>query len=43
MLRAMIEDEAWPSAQALTSCAKSVTTSPSIFSQMRTLEPHSFE
>ncbi len=29
--RAMIEDEAWPRAQALTSWEKSVTVSPSIF------------
>ena len=41
--RAMIDEEAWPSAQAFTSWAKSVTMSPSIFSQTRTFEPHSFE
>ncbi len=41
MLRAMIEDEAWPSAQAFTSWAKSVTVSPSIFRSMVTVEPHS--
>ena len=43
MLRAMIEDEAWPSAQAFTSWAKSVTVSPSIFRSMVTVEPHSRE
>ena len=43
MLRAMIEDEAWPSAQAFTSWAKSVTVSPSIFRSMVTVEPQSFE
>jgi hypothetical protein len=40
---AMIEDEAWPRAQALTSWAKAETVSPSIFSQILTLEPQSFE
>ena len=39
----MIEDEAWPSAQAFTSWAKSVTVSPSIFRSMVTVEPQSFE
>ena len=43
MLRAMIEEEAWPSAQAFTSWAKSVTVSPSIFRSMVTVEPQSFE
>ena len=43
MLRAMIEDEAWPSAQAFTSWAKSVTVSPSIFRSTVTVEPQSFE
>ena len=41
--RAMIEDEAWPSAQAFTSWAKSVTASPSILRSTVTVEPHSFE
>ena len=40
MLRAMIEDDAWPSAQAFTSWAKSVTVSPSIFRSMVTVDPH---
>ena len=39
----MIEDEAWPSAQAFTSWAKSVTVSPSIFRSTVTVEPHSLE
>ena len=43
MLRAMIEDEAWPSAQAFTSWAKSVTVSPSILRSTVTVEPHSLE
>src|SRR5260370_13827507 len=43
MLRAMMDDEAWPSAHALTSCAKSVTVSPSILRSMVTVEPHSLE
>ena len=41
--RAMIEDEAWPSAQAFTSWAKSVTLSPSILRSTVTVEPHSLE
>ena len=41
--RAMIEDEAWPSAQAFTSWAKSVTVSPSILRSTVTVEPHSLE
>ena len=41
--RAMIEDDAWPSAQAFTSWAKSVTLSPSIFKSMVTVEPHNFD
>ena len=41
--RAMIEDEAWPSAQALTSWAKSVTTSPSILRSTFTVDPQSLE
>ena len=40
---AMIEEEACPSAQALTSWAKSVTASPSILRSTVTVEPHSFE
>src|SRR5271169_4026021 len=40
---AMIEDEAWPSAQAFTSWAKSVTTGPSILRSILTVEPHSLE
>src|ERR1700709_1823591 len=40
---AMIEDEAWPSAQAFTSWAKSVTTGPSILRSTLTVEPHSLE
>jgi hypothetical protein len=40
---AMIEDEACPSAQALTSWAKSVTTGPSMVRSTLTVEPHSFE
>src|SRR5215468_12437569 len=43
ILRAMIEDEAWPCAQAFTSWAKSVTVSPSILRSMVTVEPHSLE
>ena len=43
ILRAMIEEEAWPSAQAFTSWAKSVTVSPSIFRSMVTVEPQSFD
>ena len=42
-LRAMIEEEAWPSAQAFTSWAKSVTVSPSILRSTVTVEPHSLE
>src|ERR1035441_2119850 len=41
--RAMIEDEAWPSAQAFTSWAKSATTGPSILRSTVTVEPHSLE
>src|ERR1700739_2425570 len=40
---AMIEDEVWPSAQAFTSWAKSVTTGPSILRSILTVEPHSLE
>ena len=40
---AMIEEEAWPSAQAFTSWAKSVTTGPSILRSILTVEPHSLE
>ena len=40
---AMIEEEAWPSAQAFTSWAKSLTTGPSILRSILTVEPHSFE
>jgi hypothetical protein len=40
---AMIEDEAWPRAQAFTSWAKSVTTGPSILRSTLTVEPHSLE
>ena len=43
MLRAMIEEEAWPSAQAFTSWAKSVTSSPAILRSTVTVEPHSLE
>ena len=39
----MIEDEAWPSAQAFTSWAKSVTTGPSILRSILTVEPHNLE
>ena len=39
----MIEEEAWPSAQAFTSWAKSVTISPSILRSMVTVEPQSLE
>ncbi len=39
----MIEDEAWPSAQAFTSWAKSVTTGPFILRSILTVEPHSLE
>jgi hypothetical protein len=35
----MIEDEAWPSAQAFTSWAKPVTTSPSMVRSTVTVEP----
>src|SRR5215831_5153345 len=38
-LRAMIEDEAWPSAQAFTTWEKSVTVSPSILRSIVTVEP----
>src|ERR1017187_10547333 len=41
--RAMIEDEAWPSAQAFTSWAKSDTTEPSILTSTVTVEPHNLE
>src|ERR1700686_79445 len=41
--RAMIEDEAWPSAQAFTSWAKSDTFAPSILTSTVTVEPHSLE
>src|SRR5476651_499217 len=41
--RAMIEDEAWPSAQAFTSWAKSDTTGPSILTSTVTVEPHNLE
>ena len=39
----MIEDDAWPSAQAFTSCAKSVTTPSCILRSTVTVEPHSLE
>ena len=39
----MIEEDAWPSAQAFTSWAKSVTVSPSILRSTVTVEPHSLE
>ena len=39
----MIEDEAWPSAQAFTSWAKSLTAPPSILRSTVTVEPHSLE
>ena len=39
----MIEEEAWPSAQAFTSWAKSPTTGPFIFRSTVTVEPHSLE
>ena len=42
-LRAMIEEEACPSAQAFTSWAKSFTVSPSIVRSTVTVEPHSLE
>ena len=42
-LAAMIAEDACPSAQAFTSCAKPETRSPSILSQTLTLEPHSLE
>ena len=38
-----MEEEAWPSAQALTSWAKSLTTGPSIRRSTLTVEPHSRE
>src|SRR3974390_334167 len=43
MLRAMIEDDAWPSAHAFTSWAKSETTGPSIFRSTVTVDPHNLE
>jgi hypothetical protein len=39
----MIEEEAWPSAQAFTSWAKSVTSSPAILRSTVTVDPHSLE
>ena len=39
----MIDDDAWPSAQAFTSWAKSVTVSPSILRSTVTVEPHSLD
>ena len=39
----MIEDEAWPSAQAFTSWAKSLTAPPFILRSTVTVEPHSLE
>ena len=39
----MIEDEAWPSAQAFTSWPKSVTTPSFILTSTVTLEPQSRE
>ena len=41
--RAMIDDDAWPRAQALTSWAKSDTWSPSILRSTFTVEPQSRE
>ena len=41
--RAMMEEEAWPRAQALTSWAKSVISSPAILRSTVTVEPHSLE
>src|SRR3974390_3802623 len=41
--RAMIEDDAWPSAHAFTSWAKSDTTGPSIFRSTVTVDPHNLE
>ena len=39
----MIEEEAWPSAQAFTSWAKSPTTGPFILRSTVTVEPHNLE
>src|SRR5674476_157706 len=41
--RAMSEDEAWPSAQAFTSWAKSDTSGPSILTSTVTVDPHNLE
>jgi len=41
--RAMIEEEACPSAQAFTSWAKSVISSPAMVRSTVTVDPHSFE
>ena len=40
---AMIEEDAWPNAQALTSWPKSLTKPSFIVTSTVTLEPHSFE
>jgi hypothetical protein len=40
MLRAMIDDDAWPSAHAFTSWAKSLTRPSSTLRCTVTLEPH---
>src|SRR5260221_134662 len=40
---AMIDDDAWPSAQAFTSWAKSETVDPSILTSTVTVEPHNLE
>jgi hypothetical protein len=42
-LRAMIDEEAWPSAQAFTSWAKSVISSPAMVRSTVTVDPHSLE
>ncbi len=41
--RAISEEDAWPSAQARTSCAKSLTLPSSSSRSIVTVEPHSFE
>ena len=42
-LRAMIEDDAWPSAHARTSWAKSLTRSPAMARSTVTVEPQSLD
>jgi hypothetical protein len=42
-LRAMMDEDAWPSAHAFTSWAKSETTLPSILRSTVTVEPQSLE